>query len=152
MGDLHRASGRHGNRLHSSMELEVISELLSQAAESRVQLDLALKPYGLSWAGYETLSLLVRFEAMPFDSIARRLRRHRTTVTATVARTEQSGLTIRYVRPGNAQQYLIEATEKGHRVHKRAESTLNKSQNLGLAAVDPLSILTVLKQLRSKTL
>lgn len=128
-----------------STELEIVSTVLRMASAARVRLAEALDAHGLSWARYEVLDLVCRRGPTSYSTLSRELVRHRTSVTATTATLVDAGLLVRGVDPQNRQQYLVEATDSGHRAVTRAESALERARSRMAVDADSARTLEVLR-------
>ncbi|MDV8053662.1 MULTISPECIES: MarR family transcriptional regulator [unclassified Rhodococcus (in: high G+C Gram-positive bacteria)] len=128
-----------------STELEIVSTVLRMASAARVRLAEALDAQGLSWARYEVLELVCRRGPMSYSALSRELVRHRTSITATTASLVEAGLLARSVNPRNRQQYMVEATDSGHRAVTRAERALERARSRMAVDVDSARTLEVLR-------
>lgn len=91
------------------------------------RVDAALKPFQLTFARYELLTLL-RFThsgRMPMASASLRLQVHPTSVTNTVDRLEASGHVRREPHPDDGRATLIVLTDTGRELSERATAALN---------------------------
>jgi len=91
------------------------------------RVDATLKPFGLTFARYELLTLLsfTRSGRMPMASASLRLQVHPTSVTNTVDRLEASGHVRREPHPDDGRATLIALTESGRGLAERATAALN---------------------------
>ncbi|KZF05369.1 MarR family transcriptional regulator [Rhodococcus sp. IEGM 1401] len=128
-----------------STELEIVSTVLRMASAARVRLAEALDAQGLSWARYEVLELVCRRGPMSYSALSRELVRHRTSITATTASLVEAGLLARSVNPRNRQQYMVEATDSGHRAVTRAERALERARSRMAVDADSARTLEVLR-------
>ncbi|AJW40074.1 hypothetical protein CH306_01695 [Rhodococcus sp. 15-725-2-2b] len=128
-----------------STELEIVSTVLRMASAARVRLAEALDAQGLSWARYEVLELVSRRGPMSYSALSRELVRHRTSITATTASLVESGLLVRSANPRNRQQYMVEATDSGHRAVTRAERALERARSRMAVDADSARTLEVLR-------
>ncbi|MCZ4521996.1 MarR family transcriptional regulator [Rhodococcus ruber] len=128
-----------------STELEIVSTVLRMASAARVRLAEALDAQGLSWARYEVLELVCRRGPTSYSTLSRELVRHRTSITATTASLVDAGLLVRSVNPRNRQQYLVEATDSGHRAVTRAERALERARARMAVDADSAQTLEVLR-------
>ncbi|OZC99386.1 hypothetical protein CH275_23195 [Rhodococcus sp. 06-235-1A] len=128
-----------------STELEIVSTVLRMASAARVRLAEALDAQGLSWARYEVLELVSRRGPMSYSALSRELVRHRTSITATTASLVEAGLLVRSVNPRNRQQYMVEATDSGHRAVRRAERALERARSRMAVDADSAQTLEVLR-------
>lgn len=91
------------------------------------RVDETLRPFGLSFARYELLTMLsfTREGRMPMASATARLQVHPTSVTNTVDRLEASGLVAREPHPQDGRATLVVLTEAGRDLAERATTALN---------------------------
>ncbi|MFT4281504.1 MarR family winged helix-turn-helix transcriptional regulator [Microbacterium sp.] len=113
----------------------------------------ALKPWGLSFARYELLTLLsfTREGGMPLTSAARRLQVHQTSATHTVDRLEASGFVRREPHPTDGRATLVTLTPEGRDVVASATTALNTEvfTHLGIDEADVESLISVIARLRA---
>ena len=88
-----------------------------------------LKPFGLTFARYELLTLLsfARSGALPMNKASALLQVHPTSVTNAVDRLQDAGLVVRSPHPTDGRTTLIELTPKGRTLAERATLALNAS-------------------------
>lgn len=86
-----------------------------------------LKPFGLTFARYELLTLLMytRTGALPMAKASARLQVHPTSVTNAVDRLESAGLVRRVPHPSDRRATLIEITEQGRELAITTTEKLN---------------------------
>jgi DNA-binding MarR family transcriptional regulator len=91
------------------------------------RLEEVLRPYGLSYARYELLTLLsfTRSGELPLSRVGDRLQVHPASVTGAVDKLEQQGLVVRIPHPGDRRAVLARITEQGRRVAEEATAALN---------------------------
>ncbi|AMM21836.1 MarR family transcriptional regulator [Frondihabitans sp. PAMC 28766] len=91
------------------------------------RVEAVLKPYGLSFARYEMLTLLsfTRDGVLPMASATARLQVHPTSVTNTVDRLEKDALVTRSAHPSDGRAALLTLTDAGRALVARASSDLN---------------------------
>jgi DNA-binding MarR family transcriptional regulator len=91
------------------------------------RIETVLKPFGLTFARYELLTLLsfARSGALPMNKASALLQVHPTSVTNAVDRLEQAGLVARSPHPTDGRTTLIELTSGGRTMAKRATAALN---------------------------
>jgi DNA-binding MarR family transcriptional regulator len=89
----------------------------------------ALKPFGLSFARYEMLTLLsfTRGGELPMASASARLQVHPTSVTNTVDRLERDELVQRVAHPTDGRATLIRLTDAGRALAMEASAALNEN-------------------------
>jgi DNA-binding MarR family transcriptional regulator len=85
-----------------------------------------LRPFGLSFARYEALVLLLfsRRGSLPLGKMGERLMVHPTSVTNTVDRLEEQGLVRRVPHPTDRRRTLAEITPAGRKVVETATAVL----------------------------
>ena len=90
------------------------------------QLDAILKPYGLTFARYEALVLLVFSSrgSLPLGKMGERLQVHPTSVTSIVRRLADAGLVERRAHPEDGRAVLAEITPQGRELVERATRAL----------------------------
>jgi DNA-binding MarR family transcriptional regulator len=89
--------------------------------------ELVLKPMGLTFARYEVLMLLdfSRSGQLPLGKIGERLQVHPASVTNAVDRLESDGLVSRMPNPGDGRSTLAGITESGRALAASASTALN---------------------------
>src|SRR3974390_3642885 len=89
--------------------------------------DGALKPFGLTFARYEGLMLLLfsRRGALPLSTMGRRLMIHPASVTNIVDRLQGQGLVRRLPHPTDGRTTLAEINEEGRRLALEATKAVN---------------------------
>jgi DNA-binding MarR family transcriptional regulator len=114
---------------HGWPDPEVMAVAISIMRVSRLLsgvTDAALRPLGLSYARFETLSIL--FFApdgqMPLGKLSERLQVHPATVTSIVDRLEQQGLVKRTRREGDRRIVLAELLPPGRELVQRANGVV----------------------------
>jgi len=97
-----------------------VSRLLSSCT------DAALRPLDLSYARFETLSILFfeKDNVLPLGKLSERLQVHPATVTSIIDRLEQQGLVQRARRPGDRRIVLAELLEPGRELVQRANEVV----------------------------
>jgi DNA-binding MarR family transcriptional regulator len=114
--------------------------------------DGALRPFGLTFARYEGLVLLLysRRGVLPLGKMGRRLMIHPTSVTNIIDRLEQQGLVRRLPHPTDGRTTLAEITEEGRRLARRATRAVNEVA-FGLDKLSPADLehlMRIIKKLR----
>lgn len=91
------------------------------------RVDEVLRPFGLTFARYELLVLLLfsRRGAMPMTRASRRLQVHPTSVTNAVDRLQAAGLVRRDPDPADGRGKLVTITDAGRDTAGRATAALN---------------------------
>jgi DNA-binding MarR family transcriptional regulator len=110
----------------------------------------ALKPYGLTFAAYETLRLLAfsRSGALPMGKMGRRLMVHPAAVTNAVSKLEQRGLVRRQMSPEDRRVVLAVITADGRALAEEATGALNQAA-FGLPGLSPDEAANVTAALRT---
>jgi DNA-binding MarR family transcriptional regulator len=114
--------------------------------------DTALRPFGLTFARYEGLVLLLfsRKGSLPMGKMGRRLMIHPTSVTNIVDRLEAEDLVRRVPHPTDGRTTLVEITDEGRRLAKRATRAVNEV-TFGLDSLDrndQQQLVRILRKLR----
>lgn len=119
------------------------------------RVDAALKPFGLSFARFELLTLLSfsRVGALPLGKIGVRLQVHAASVTNAVDRLEAEGLVARVAHPDDGRITLARITPKGRRVQAKAAEALNGHVfgDIGLDGNEVAELTSLLNAVRSRT-
>lgn len=116
------------------------------------RLDEVLRPYGLSYARYELLTLLsfTRNGELPLSRIGARLQVHPASVTGAVDKLEQQGLVVRAPHPQDRRAVLARITEEGRQVVLESTADLNSGpfSDIGLDDGDAERLVELLTRLR----
>ncbi|WP_137726248.1 MarR family winged helix-turn-helix transcriptional regulator [Prescottella subtropica] len=116
------------------------------------RVDEALKPFGLTFSRYELLTLLTftRSGALPMAKASARLQVHPTSVTNAVDRLEKAGLVRRVPHPTDRRTTLVEITDAGRDLSRRATEALNATvfAEPGLAPDKLDALIRILTELR----
>jgi DNA-binding MarR family transcriptional regulator len=114
--------------------------------------DELLRPFGITFARYELLMLLLftREGALPVGKIGERLQVHRTSVTNAVDKLLADGLVERTPHPSDGRATLVGITEPGRDVAMRATDVLNGAEFAvtALATEDREALTRILTALR----
>ena len=116
------------------------------------RVETVLRPLGLTFARYELLMLL-EFSSrgsMPLKKASERLQVHPTSVTNAVDRLAAAGLVQRLPHPTDGRATLVEVTDEGRRVARKATEVLNAEVFVrpGLSADRAEQLVDVLTDLR----
>ncbi|MGH9057422.1 MAG: MarR family winged helix-turn-helix transcriptional regulator [Acidimicrobiales bacterium] len=117
------------------------------------RVDSALRPFGLTFARYEVLMLLMfsRDGSLPLSKVGTRLQVHPTSITNAVDRLEQHGLIRRVRHPTDRRTTLAEVLPAGRRLAEKATAAINdevfSTPGIGIPEVETL--IAVLERLRS---
>ena len=116
------------------------------------RLEEAVRPFGLSYARYELLTLLsfTRQGELPLSRIGDRLQVHPASVTGAVDKLEQQGLVDRVRHPEDRRAVLARITEQGRRVAEQATQALNAGPfaDVGLGPDETEQLVALLTRLR----
>ncbi len=136
----------------ASVGMTVVTSIMRAQQLLQARVDETLKPFGLTFARYELLTLLsfTREGRMPLSSAAGRLQVHPTSVTNTVDRLEQAGLVRREPHPGDGRATLVTLTGAGRDVAQAATAALNAGvfSDPGVASGEAETLIAVIAQLR----
>jgi DNA-binding MarR family transcriptional regulator len=117
------------------------------------RVDDVLRPFGVTFARYELLTLLhfTKAGSMPLARIGSLLQVHPTSVTNVVDRCEDAGLVRRVPHPTDRRATLAEITPEGRELVAKATEALNRDvfADLRLADDDVRSLVDVLDRLRA---
>lgn len=116
------------------------------------RVEAALKPFGLSFARYEMLTLLSfsRRGGMPMSSASARLQVHPTSTTNIVDRLERDGLVERQPHPTDGRATIVVLTDAGRELVTRATAAVNEQvfENLGIPSDDMAAFVRVFARFR----
>lgn len=116
------------------------------------RVDETLKPFRLTFARYELLTLLSFSSSgrMPMASASTRLQVHPTSVTNTVDRLEAAGLVARERNPADGRGVLVVLTASGRALAAEATAALNSEvfEDVGLGAQDLDDLAAIIARLR----
>jgi DNA-binding MarR family transcriptional regulator len=111
--------------------------------------DGALRPFGLTFARYEGLVLLLfsRNGRLPMGKMGQRLMIHPTSVTNIIDRLEEGGLVRRLPHPTDGRTTLAEITDDGRQLARRATTAVN-GVTFGLGALNQRELEQLMRILR----
>jgi DNA-binding MarR family transcriptional regulator len=136
----------------ASRGMTVVTSIMRAHQLMLARVDEALRPFDLTFARYELLTLLsfTRTGRMPLSSAARRLQVHPTSVTNTVDRLEAAGLVSREPHPSDGRATLVALTDAGGALAERATVALNAEvfARPGLDADDGEELIAIIERLR----
>jgi DNA-binding MarR family transcriptional regulator len=116
-------------------------------------LEQVVRPFGLSYARYEVLTLLSfsRAGELPLSKIGARLQVHPASVTGVVDKLEQQGLVERAANPRDRRGVLARITPEGRRVAAASTEALNTGPfgSLPLEDVQTEQLIAILTDLRA---
>jgi DNA-binding MarR family transcriptional regulator len=114
--------------------------------------DGALRPFGLTFARYEGLVLLLftRKGTLPLGKMGQRLMIHPTSVTNIIDRLEAQGLVNRVPHPTDGRTTMAEITNEGRLLARRATEAVNEAVfGLGmLSQQDQRHLVRIIRKLR----
>nr|WP_183501230.1 MULTISPECIES: MarR family transcriptional regulator [Microbacterium] len=132
--------------------MTVVTSIMRAQQLLLARVDDALKPFGLTFARYELLTLLsfTREGRMPMSSASARLQVHPTSVTNTVDRLETAGLVRREAHPSDGRGRLVALTDAGRTLAARATAALNADvfEQPGIDATDADDLVRIVARLR----
>ena len=112
-----------------------------------------LKPYGLTFAAFETLRLLAftRTGSLPMGKMGVRLMVHPAAVTNAIGKLEQRGLVQRSMSPNDRRVVLATITAAGRALAEEATAALNEASFglPGLSTERAAEITTMLRAVRA---
>jgi DNA-binding MarR family transcriptional regulator len=111
--------------------------------------DGALRPFGLTFARYEGLVLLLfsRKGSLPLGKMGPRLMIHPTSVTNIIDRLEAQGLVRRVPHPTDGRTTLAEITDEGRTLAQQATRAVN-AVTFGLDALSPRDLQDLMRIVR----
>lgn len=116
------------------------------------RLEEVVRPYGLSYARYELLTLLsfTQHGELPLSKIGDRLQVHPASVTGAVDKLEQQGLVVRVPHPDDRRATLARITKAGRTVVKESTAALNAGPfaDVGLSVERTEKLIQLLAELR----
>lgn len=119
------------------------------------RVEAVLKPFALSFARYELLTLLSfsREGALPMASASARLQVHPTSVTNTVDRLERDGLVVREPHPTDGRATLVRLTDAGRTMSAEATARLNSDvfEQTHMPEEDVTDLVRVIARLRRRS-
>lgn len=117
-----RAAELWSQRVGPSTTMAAVTSVMRVQQILQSAVDNALRPHNLTFARYEGLVLLTfsRRGSLPMRVMGDRLQLHPTSVTNIVDRLEQDGLVRRVAHPTDRRTTLVEITDKGRELMKRA--------------------------------
>ena len=125
-----------------------VEQILSARAEE------AVRPFGLTFARYEVLMLLVftRRGELPLGKIGQRLQVGAASVTNAIDRLERDRLVRRRVNPDDGRGVLAAVTKRGRALALHATTALNESlfTTLELSPSDADTLFTLLGRFRQR--
>jgi DNA-binding MarR family transcriptional regulator len=134
--------------------MAAVTSVMRAAQWWQARIDTALRPFGLTFARYEVLMLLLfsRRGALPMRVVGERLQVHPTSVTSAVDRLERQRLVRRVPHPDDRRAVLATITEDGRAAALAATQVLNRDVfgDPGLDAHDAAALVDLLTDLRRR--
>lgn len=116
------------------------------------RLEEVVRPYGLSYARYEVLTLLsfTQHGELPLSKIGDRLQVHPASVTGAIDKLEQQGLVERVPHPEDRRTTLARITDRGRAVAEESTTALNSGpfDDIGLSPERTERLIRLLAELR----
>jgi DNA-binding MarR family transcriptional regulator len=116
------------------------------------RLEEVVRPFGLSYARYEVLTLLSFTKAgeLPLSKIGTRLQVGPASVTGAVDKLEEQGLVERVAHPHSRRSTLARLTDRGRAVAEASTAALNEGPFAapGIDATSAESLIAILSELR----
>jgi DNA-binding MarR family transcriptional regulator len=132
--------------------MTVVTSIMRAQQLMLARVEQTLRPFGLTFARYEMLTLLhfSREGRMPMASAAVRLQVHPTSVTNTVDRLEASDLVRREPHPEDGRATLVVLTDAGRALAVEATDALNQQvfEQPGLSPEDADTLVSVIARMR----
>ena len=151
IAEAHRQWVAHGWERAADGMAAVTSVMRAQAIYL-ARVDAVLKPFGLTFARYELLTLLsfTRTGELPLGKLGSRLQVHPASVTNAVDRLEADGLVERRTHPTDKRSILAAITPAGRRLAEKATHALNTDvfEQPGLTRTATRSVTEVLEDVR----
>ena len=121
-----RAAELWAQNFGDATAMQLVTSVMRVQQLLLAQIDLALKPFGITFARYEVLVLLTfsRTGSLPLNKIGERLMVHPTSVTNAIDRLELQGLVARVPDRTDRRRILAELTPKGTDVVAAATQAL----------------------------
>lgn len=122
-----RAADIWAERVGPSTTMAAVTSVMRVQQILQSAVDSALRPHNLTFARYEALVLLTfsRSGSLPMRVMGDRLQLHPTSVTNIVDRLEQDGLVNRVAHPTDRRTTLVEITDGGRDLMKRATESVD---------------------------
>jgi DNA-binding MarR family transcriptional regulator len=116
------------------------------------RLEEVVRPFGLSYARYEVLTLLSFTKAgeLPLSKIGTRLQVRPASVTGAVDKLEEQGLVERVAHPHSRRSTLARLTDRGRAVAEASTAALNQGPfaEVGIDGASTEALITILNDLR----
>lgn len=136
----------------SAAGMTAVTSIMRAQQLMLARVDAALRPFGLTFARYELLTLLSfsRAGRMPMASASARLQVHPTSVTNTVDRLQADGYVRREPHPVDGRATLVVLTDTGRDLAERATAALNREvfSQPGLTSADTDELVSIIARMR----
>jgi DNA-binding MarR family transcriptional regulator len=134
--------------------MAVVTSVMRAEQILLAKVDDILRPFELTFARYEALTLLwfSKRGSLPLSKLGQRLQVHPTSVTNTIDRLEAQGLALRVPHATDRRTTLAEITPDGRTRAKESTAALNDNAftATGLSAHDLAQLFTLLRKLRAE--
>lgn len=106
----------------------VVTSIMRVQQIMLAEVERVLRPFGLTFARYEVLMLLLfsRLGTLPIGKVGERLQVHPASVTNAVTRLERDGLARRTRNPADGRGVIVEITPSGRELAEQATEGLNE--------------------------
>jgi len=132
--------------------MAVVTSVMRAQQIYLANIDAILRPFDLTFARFEVLTLLSfsRAGSLPMNKIGIRLQVHPTTVTSSVDRLESQGLVQRRAHDTDRRTTLVVILPSGQQVLNEAMDALNEKvfATPGISATDANMLFSILRKLR----
>lgn len=132
--------------------MTVVTSIMRAQQLMLARVDAALRPFGLTFARYELLTLLrfSRAQRMPIASASARLQVHPSSVTNTVDRLQEKGYVRREPHPEDGRATVIVLTDAGRDLSERATAAINADvfEQPGLSREDADELVAIIARMR----
>jgi DNA-binding MarR family transcriptional regulator len=153
IAEAHRHWVEHG-WVDAADGMSAITSIMRTQQIMLARIEAVLKPFGVTFARYELLTLLsfTRSGALPMAKASARLQVHPTSVTNAVDRLEAAGFVRRLAHPSDRRATLVEITPAGKAIVAAATERLNAEVFTapGLAPHDLENLIGILAAFRRK--
>ncbi|HTO00932.1 MAG TPA: MarR family transcriptional regulator [Microthrixaceae bacterium] len=154
IAEAHRQWGEHGWN-DAADGMAVVTSIIRVEQILLGQIDAVLKPFELTFARYELLTLLdfSRRGALPLGKIGVRLQVHPASVTNAVNRLEKDGLVKRVSHPDDGRTVLATLTPAGRTLARKASHALNEQvfEKIALAPDEQADLFRILYRFRQNS-
>jgi len=153
IGEAHRQWAAHGWE-ESADAMALVTSIMRVQQILMARAESVLKPFGLTFARYEVLMLLLfsRRGALPLGKVGERLQVGAASVTNAIDRLESAGLVLRRENPSDGRGVLSQITPAGRKLAKRVTDEMNADLfgSLELSQKETTLVFERLRDLRSR--